>query len=117
MVDFSRKTGPSARGMPGPAFAPLAAMARARRIGSALVLNGGCLFLLVTGTAFISEDMRRHLVNLLSGDGSTELAFVIGPAEHLVRQFVATFGDYQSHGMMVAFGAAALVLVGFLIRT
>jgi hypothetical protein len=103
--------------MPGPAFAPLAAMARARRVGSALVLNGGCLFLLAAGTAFISEDMRRHLVNLLSGDGSTELAFVIGPAEHLIRQCVATFGDYQSHGMMVAFGAAALVLVGFLIRT
>jgi len=91
-------------------------MVRIRRIGTGLFVNAACFCLLATGMAALSEDMRRHILNLLSGDGISELAVVTVPAGHIVHQVVATFADYQIHGGMVAFGAVAVVLVGFMFR-
>jgi len=92
-------------------------MVRIRRIGTGLLVNGACFCLLATGMAALSEDMRRHILNLLSGDGISELAVVTVPAGHIFHQLAATFADYQIHGGMVAFGAVAAVLVGFMCRT
>lgn len=93
-------------------------MLRIRRLGGETILSAGSLCLVVAGMTVINDDVRRHVIGMLSGDRATELAFVTGPAEQLGRRLLTIFADYQAaHGPLVAFGVVAAVLLGFMLCT
>lgn len=93
-------------------------MQRIRNRCAEAILNLGVIGLVVAGMALISDDVRRHLGELVAGDRAGELALVIGPADHLRHLAMDSISGYQStHGPVVAFAVGAFVLVCFMLKT
>jgi hypothetical protein len=83
-----------------------------------IVLNLFFFCLLAAGMALISDDVRGHVFNMISGDSATELSVIAAPARQVMHVVSSTFGDAKAaHGAVVAFGVAAVVLFGLMIRT
>ena len=81
------------------------------------VLNLAALCVLLAGMSLLSDDVRRHLMTVMSGDRAGELAMIAEPADRAARMVLDTLAAYQSsHGHLVAFGVVAFVLVGFMLK-
>jgi hypothetical protein len=86
------------------------------RIQNAIVSLGG-LALLVGALVALNQDMRRHVENILTGNGS-ELTAITAPVNRAGRVVFQTLNDYRTdEGPMFAFALAAIVLVGFMWKT
>ena len=93
-------------------------MQRVRNRCAEVIFSAGTLGLVVAGMALISEDFRRHLANLISGDRFSELSLISGPADHFTRSVMESFGSYQTiNGELVMFGLATVFLVGFMLKS
>lgn len=93
-------------------------MPSARHRSASILVTTGSACLLLAGMAVFSDEVRRHVANLLSGDRSGELAKVIDHVGQVTRAVVAVLGDYRAtHEPLVAFGLVALVLFVLMIRS
>src|SRR5262249_7653101 len=82
------------------------------------VLGVGSLFGLVAGAALINDEVRHHLMNLVSGDSATEWMTIAAPAHRAAVAVASTFGDVKAApSSVVAFGLGALVLFILMFRT
>jgi hypothetical protein len=87
------------------------------RIHDAL-LNFSAFSLLMTGLAALDNDIRRHLVNMVSGDSMKEMAIITAPVDRVARVAFETLRDYQTdNGALFAFAVAAVVLFAFLFKS
>jgi len=81
-------------------------------------LSAGGLVLLVTGAAMINDEVRAHVLNVVSGDRAQELATIAGPAHRAARAVASTFGDVQAApSSVLAFCLGAVVLFILMFRT
>lgn len=93
-------------------------MQRVRNRCGEAILNAGTFGLVLAGMALISDDVRRHLTNLISGDRFSELSLIAGPADRFTRTVMESFGGYQAiNGQLVMFGIATVFLVGFMLKS
>lgn len=81
------------------------------------VLSASGLCLLVGGAAAISDDVRLHVLNVVSGDRG-ELATITAPAHRAAHAVASTLADVQAAPQaVVAFGLGAVVLFILMFRT
>ena len=81
-------------------------------------LHAGVLTILVAGIAAFNDDVRRHVVNVVAGDRTSELSLVAGPADRVMHTIYATAHSYAgSDGTLLAFGLGAVVLFTLMIRS
>ena len=92
-------------------------MYRSQRL-TETVLSAGGLFLLVSGAALINDEVRSHVMNVVSGDRAMELATIAAPAHRAARAVASTFGDVQAApSSVLAFSLGAVVLFVLMFRT
>lgn len=73
---------------------------------------------MVAGVAFLNDDIRRQLADVLAGDRSSQAAVVAANFAHLTRPVVDTFKTYWSvNPWLVGFGVVSLVLFLFIYKT
>ncbi|HMF94954.1 MAG TPA: hypothetical protein VKE96_11690 [Vicinamibacterales bacterium] len=92
-------------------------MIRSHRL-TEIVLSASALFVLVAGAALINDEVRKHVMNVVSGDGATELATIAAPAHRAALAVASTFGDVKAApSSVVAFCVGAFVLFILMFRT
>ena len=83
-----------------------------------IFLHAGVLTILIAGIAAFNDDVRRHVVNVVAGDRTSELSLVAGPADRVMHTIYATAHSYAgSDGTLLAFGLGAVVLFTLMIRS
>ena len=83
----------------------------------AAILNGLGFCLLVAAMAAIDNNVRRHVVNVFTGNAASELAVVTAPANRIVRVAFEAFSDYRTDNeWLFGFGVVAAVLFAVLFK-
>lgn len=83
----------------------------------AAILNGLGFCLVVAGMAAIDHNVRRHVVNFVTGDAARELAIITAPANRFARVAFEALSDYRTDNeWLFGFGVVAAVLFAVLFR-
>jgi hypothetical protein len=84
----------------------------------AVLLNGVTIGLLLTGMTAIHPEMRRHVMNIVSGDAVNELVLVTSRVSQAGHQAVETVYGYQAgNSSLVLFALVAVVLFALMLRS
>jgi hypothetical protein len=83
----------------------------------AAILNGLSFCLVVAGMAAIDNNVRRHVVNIITGNAASELAIVTAPANRFARAALEAVNDYRTDNeYLFGFGVVAAVLFAVLFK-
>ncbi|HKB12876.1 MAG TPA: hypothetical protein VKD69_19570 [Vicinamibacterales bacterium] len=87
-----------------------------RRTEIFLSVSGLCA--LLAGVAFLNDEIRQHVTEIISGDRMAELSTMAGPAHRVTRAVFATMGEVHAAPQAVlAFCIGAVVLFVLMFRT